>query len=63
MFNTIFLKIKLIFIKIKTPDRGITHPEIPGSFLSYVKWKINLMRPMQFKLPWISFDESGPWTG
>jgi hypothetical protein len=56
MFNTIFLK-------IKTPDRGITHPEMPGSFLSYVKWKINLMRPMQFKLPWISFDESGPWTG
>ena len=55
MFNAIFLK-------IKTPDRGITHPEIPGSFLSYVKWKINLMRPMQFKLPWISF-KSGPWTG
>jgi len=41
--------------KIKSPDKGITHPEIPGNLLSYIKWRINLMRPMQFKLPWITF--------
>ena len=55
------LKLKEFIEKIKKPDRGITHPEIPGSFLSYVKWKIQLMRPMEFKFPWISF-KSGPWT-
>ena len=47
-------------MKILTPDRGITHPEIPGSFLSYIKWRINLLRPMQFRLPWISFKSEGP---
>ena len=50
------LKIKEYIQKIKAPDQGITYPEIPGSFLSYIKWKINLMRPMAFKLPWISFN-------
>ena len=47
-------------MKILTPDRGITYPEIPGSFLSYIKWRINLLRPMQFRLPWISCKAEGP---
>jgi len=42
-------------MKISISDRGITYPEIPGNLLSYIKWRINLLRPMQFRLPWISF--------
>jgi len=51
-------EIKEYIQKIKAPDQGITYPEIPGSLLSYVKWRINLMRPMEFKFPWISFEQN-----
>ena len=47
-------------MKLLTPDRGITHPEIPGNLLSYIKWRIKLLQPMQFRLPWISFKSEGP---